>query len=99
MRNLSVVTNDFAFEIGRPVWQRPYGWRWWDRWFLRIGFVGREAENEMPYHYWAGIDIQLLPNFIWWQDLIGIEHGIMKVHNRIVGIQSWPFMRFCGGRP
>lgn len=94
-----IRTKDFGLIVARPVWERPRGYRWWDRWTIRIGFVGCEVEGEIPYRYWAGVDLQLLPNFIWYQDLIGFERGILVVHNRIVGIQSWPFMRFGGGRP
>lgn len=99
--SLSIRTKHFGFLIGRPVWQRPNGRRKWDRWYINIGFVDDEVEGAIPFKYWAGVDIQLLPNFIWWQDLICQDPRVadVQVHTRIVGIQNWPFMRFCGGRP
>lgn len=93
---MSIRTKHFGFAVQRYPWARPR----WGTWWVRIGFFdsGRPL-GELPYLYWAGVDIQLLPNFIWWQDQIGVENGRMVIHTRIVGIQNWPFMRFGGGRP
>lgn len=95
---MRIVTKHFGFWAGRDFMQWPPGRRW-RNWGLRIGFV-HDGEPNRWYKYGAGIDIQLVPNFIWWQDLIRQDPRVaeVQVHYRIVGIQNWPFMRFCGGR-
>lgn len=72
----------------------------WDCLVFHIGF-GELGEPNRWYKYRASVEVQLLPNFIWWQDVIRQDDrvcGGVQVHNRIVGIQSWPLLRFYGGR-
>lgn len=93
--SISIRTKHFGFFVGGISYDYR---RRWDRWCIRVAF-GECGDINRWYKYRAGVDIQLLPNFIWYQDRIGVENGRMVIHTRIVGIQSWPFMRFCGGRP
>lgn len=101
---MRILTKHFGFEIGRPVWMRPNGGRWWDRWYITAGFgdagEGFPAHGQ-PYRYGLNVDVQLLPNFIWWQDLVCQDPRVadVQVHTRIAGIQNWPFMRFHGWKP
>jgi hypothetical protein len=98
--SISIRTKHFGFMAMRP-WLEYADLRRWDKWTIRIGFVdAARPQGEIPYRYWAGVDIQLLPNIIWWQELLHSEGpDRVIVHKRIVGIHNWPFMRFCGGRP
>lgn len=99
---MRVVTKHFGFVLSRYDWNWPP--RWW-RFHTRIGFAHKKAvhdgsvEGASPYKYWGGIDFQVLPIFIWYRTLIHQDSRIADVQccDRIVGIQSWPFMRFCGG--
>jgi len=59
--------------------------KWWRR-VLVIAFV----QHHSGYRYVFWCEFQLLPNFIWWQDVI--DQGDKVLYSRrIAGIQNWPF--------
>ena len=85
-------TKHFAISLARPAFELP-------RWYkvsLRIGIIARKppVEWQAQYRYVLGCDFQLIPNFIWWQDVLGTENGKVITRCRIIGIQNWPFQ--CG---
>ena len=85
---MRLETKHFAFYCGRDWTMRP---RWYRR-SIRIAFRGIEhAEFESPYRWVIGLDFSLIPNFIWYQDVIRQQIDYVELQARIIGVQGWPF--------
>lgn len=94
---MRIVTKHFGFAIERPWYDYRRRWR---NWSIKIGFAATGRGPYAPrYRLWGQADLQLWPNFIWWQQDLGAPqaHGI-RYHARLAGVHSWPLLRFYGGK-
>lgn len=98
---MQIDTRHFYLWSGRTYAYDGRLPQWWRR-SIRIGLGHRPHQapdcHMVPgyrYRRCIGIDLCLLPNFIWWQDVIRQQVDIIEFQYRIAGIQSWPFARFA----
>jgi len=84
-----IKTRNFYFRSNRDVLRCD---QWWARSILIGLFERPDAKpHDVPYRFAVWIDFWLIPNFVWHQDFLYIEHGRPVYQTRIIGIQNWPF--------
>ena len=86
--SMRIITKHFGCCLEHPIWELPA----WHKWCFSLGFVhGSGAPGDRAYRYALGIDFQLIPNFVWYVDYLGVEFGRPVFNYRIIGIDGWPF--------
>lgn len=91
---MQITGRTWGFAWFRDVWCWP---RPWWRGSVRFGW-GIPFHVEDTYRQMVGFDYCLLPNFIWYQDVIRQQVNHVEIQYRIVGIQDWPLLRLVNYR-
>lgn len=88
---MRIATKHFGFYSGRD-WSDYGRPRRWYRRLVKIGWGAREpAEEWRPYRRCIYLSFWLIPNFLWYREVIRQEPDLVQFQDRIIGIQSWPF--------
>lgn len=88
-----LATPSFGIRLSRDPYDfRPR--RRWSRWSFRIG-LGQLGRPNSWYRWNFGLALQLLPDFVWWQDYLGQERGHDVFQYRICGVmRGWRPIQF-----